>query len=129
MKLNEAFPSAFFKASDFEDGDRTLTIKSVDLEEIGKGDDKSTKPVISFRGEDKKFVCNKTNATTIAKVLNSDDTDDWIGQRITLGQREVEFKGEQMMSVRVSLKKPAAATAKPSTDTEASPFTDDSDQF
>lgn len=112
MKIGEAFPSKYLKASDFEDGDRTLTIERVEMEDIGSGNDKSRKPVIYFRGEDKGFVANKTNCTTISKVLGSDDTEDWISQRITLRSAEVEFQGEMVLSIRVSLKRPPSAAVR-----------------
>jgi len=131
MKIGQAFPSKYLKASDFEDGDRALTIAKIEMEEVGSATDKSTKPVIYFKGEEKGFVANKTNCTTISKVLGSDDTDDWVGQRITLRQAEVEFQGEMVMSIRVSLKRPAAPApkAKPSQEAEepsdAMPSADD----
>jgi hypothetical protein len=89
----------------------SATIEEIDLEEIGQGADKSKKLVIGFAGKKKRFVVNKTNANTIAKVLGSDDTDDWIGQRITLRAMEVEFQGNMVMSIRVSIKKPTSQQA------------------
>lgn len=104
MKLNEAYPSKYLTAEDLGDQDHTLTIASVDLEDIGQGRDKSSKLVIGFRGKKKQFVVNKTNAKTIAKVLGTEETDDWIGSAITIGPREVEFQGDMVMSIRVSLR-------------------------
>jgi hypothetical protein len=112
MKLGDAYPSKYLTAEDLDGKDVTLTIDSIELEEIGQGADKSKKLVIGFRGKKKQFVVNKTNANTIAKVLGSDDTDDWIDQRITIGPREVEFQGNMVWSIRVSLKKPASQQAK-----------------
>lgn len=111
IKLNDAYPSKYLTAEDLGDAPVTATIEEVDLEEIGQGADKSKKLVIGFTGKKKKFVVNKTNANTIAKVLGSDDTDDWIGQRITLRAMEVEFQGNMVMSIRVSLKKPTSGQA------------------
>jgi len=114
MKLSEAFPSNFLKASDITDDVMTVTIKDAAVEQMGKGKDAENKLILSFRGMEKKLVCNKTNAATISKVIGSDDTDDWIGQRINLVVREVEFQGDITMGIRVSLQKPAGASvAKP----------------
>lgn len=93
--------------------DITATIQTVELEDIGQGADKSRKLVIGFAGKKKLFVVNKTNANTISKVLGTDETDEWLNRSITIGPREVEFQGNMVWSIRVSLKKPAAA-AKPS---------------
>lgn len=112
MKIGDAFPSKYMKAEDLDE-DLTLTIKSVEMEEIGQGADKSTKPVIYFKGLEKGFVANKTNCTTISNILGTDDTDEWEGQRITLRAAEVEFQGKMVMSIRVSLKKPVSASLRP----------------
>ncbi len=111
MNLSQAYPSKFLTAEDLNGRDATVTISSVDLEEIGQGRDKSSKLVIGMMGKKKLFVVNKTNAKTIEKVLGSSETDDWIGKRITIGPREVEFQGDMVTALRVSLKAPAAAAA------------------
>lgn len=108
MKLSEAYPSKYLTAEEL-DNDVTVTISDVDCEEIGQGAQKSRKLVLSFQGKKKKFVVNKTNAKTIADVLGTDETDDWIGQRITIGPTEVEFQGEMVNSIRVRRKKPSSA--------------------
>jgi len=106
-KLNEAFPSKYLTAADIEEtGDLDVTIKNVEMVTLGQGAEKDTKLLITFKGMEKGFVCNKTNATTIQKVLGSDDTDDWIGGRITLKAMEVQFGKDMVMSIRVGLRKP-----------------------
>lgn len=116
MKMSEAFPSRYLKADDDipEDG-VVVTIKDVEVEKVG--DD--NKPVITFRGMEKRLVCNKTNAKVIAKIYG-DDTDDWCGQKITLYATDVEFQGDVMRGIRVKSRKPtdkaasaAAATVAP----------------
>jgi len=106
MKVSQAFPSNFLKADDLNGQAVTVTIASVELEEIGQGRDKEEKLVVKFQGKSKGMICNKTNANTIAK-LHGDDTDAWVGQRITIVPREVEFQGEMVLALRVSLQKPA----------------------
>ena len=108
MKVGDAFPSNFLKASDLEGKDVTVTIEEVTLETIDK-DEKESKLLIAFKGKTKKLVCNKTNAKVIEK-LYGDDTDGWIGKKITLTPREVEFQGDTVWAIRVSLKKPAEFT-------------------
>lgn len=103
MNLDDAFPSKYMKASDLpEDGHLTFTIEKIEMQDIGK--EKQRKPVISFEESDKTFVCNKTNANSIAKVLGSRDTDQWIGKKIRLFRTEVEFGGEMVESIRVKTK-------------------------
>ena len=109
MKVGDAYPSKYLAAADLDGRDITVTIESVELESIGQGQNKESKLVIGMKGKDKQFVVNKTNAKTISKVLGSDDTDDWIDQRIILGPREVEFQGDMIWSLRVSLRNPNSA--------------------
>ena len=92
--------------------DVNVTIAGVTMEEFGKGNDrKEQKLVLAFVKKKKGMVCNKTNAKTISKILGSEDTDDWIGRTITIGPREVEFQGDMVWSLRVSLKLPTSASA------------------
>lgn len=112
MNINQAYPSNFLKADDLGGKSVTVVIQKVEMEEIGQGRDKETKPVLYFRGKEKGVVLNKTNANTITKLYGG-ETDDWIGKAITLVPREVEFQGEMVLSIRVSLQKPGAPSAKP----------------
>lgn len=107
MKMHDAFPSLYLKAADLESGDVNVTIAGCEIEELGKDNDR--KPVLSFKGTDKKIVLNKTNWSTIAKVLGTDETDEWVGKRITLFATEVESFGEMTLAIRVRLKAPAPA--------------------
>jgi len=47
------------------------------------------------------MVCNKTNARTIARVLGSEEFDEWIGKQISLYRCEVDFQGDMVDSIRV----------------------------
>jgi hypothetical protein len=99
------FPSKYFKASDCEDGELTLTIDSLRRELIGQGSQAEEKYVLYFEGEDRGLVLNKTNSTTIAR-LHGEDTNDWIGKQITLFATEVPFQGEVVDALRVRSKLP-----------------------
>lgn len=120
MKLSEAFPSNFLKADDLQGRDVTVTIQDVEFDVIGKDNNEGKKLILSFSGKEKKMVCNKTNATTIAQ-LYGDDTDHWIGQRIIVGPREVEYQGKMTWALRVSLRKPTSAAVNPPPQRRAEP--------
>jgi hypothetical protein len=67
-----------------EDKDISVTIEGVKGGElVGTGGRKSKKPIISFVGKEKKFVCNKTNAKTIA-ALYGNHVEKWVGKKIAL---------------------------------------------
>lgn len=106
MNINEAFPSDYLKADDLKGANVTVTIADVSIEEIGQGQQKERKLVLAFVGKKKRLVCNKTNANTIGKLYGT-ETDAWHGKSITLSPREVEFQGDMVWAIRVSLQKPA----------------------
>lgn len=100
MNLNDAFPSKYLKANDLpEEGSQPYTIEKISIEEIGRDRDK--KPVIYFEETNKGLVCNKTNARSIAKVLESEDFESWTGKVINLFRAEVDFQGEMVEAIRV----------------------------
>lgn len=103
MNIDTAFPSKYMKANDLpEETVVPFVIDEIKMEEIGR--EKQTKPVIYFKNQEKGFVCNKTNANTIAKAVGSRDTDEWIGKTIRLYSTEVQFGDEMVESIRVKLK-------------------------
>lgn len=101
MKINDAFPSKYLKASDAEDGDLVLTIVRVKMETIGQGAKAEQKPVVYFKEVEKGMVLNKTNAKMIEKIAKSDDTDLWTDIKVRVIATEVEFQGDLVMSLRV----------------------------
>lgn len=125
MNLQTAYPSRYLSAEDLNGQDVTMTIAGVTMETLGQGRDSQQKLVASFVGKKKAFVLNKTNAKTIAK-LYGDETDGWVGKRITIRAQEVEFQGDMVLALRVSLKAPAQA-GKPAAATAAAPVAAPSD--
>jgi hypothetical protein len=120
MNINDAFPSDYLKADDLKGANVTVTISEVGIEEIGQGQQKEQKLILSFTGKKKRLVCNKTNANTIGKLYGT-ETDVWIGKSITLAPREVEFQGDMVWAIRVSLQKPLSGPAKAPTKPDAVP--------
>jgi hypothetical protein len=67
-----------------EDKDVTVTIEHVKGGELtAVGGKKNKKPIISFVGKEKKFVCNVTNAKAIAGMYGN-HVEKWAGKKITL---------------------------------------------
>lgn len=108
--IHDAFPSDFLKVEDLQGKNVPVTIASAKIDDIGQGQNRERKIIISLVGKSKKFVCNKTNAKVIAG-LYGDQIEGWANQRITLCPREVEFQGNMVMALRVSLVAPPAAGA------------------
>lgn len=87
----------------FENGDETLTIKSITEEEMYDAESGGKKKglVLRFKEKDLPMVLNVTNAETIADVCKSDKLDDWIGQRIIVGASEIKAFGKKHKAIRV----------------------------
>lgn len=107
-RLNDIFGGNFLKADDLQGRSVPVTIAAVEVKEFDDGN----KLILSFEGKDKKLVCNRTNASIIQEVLGSSDTDDWVGQKVTLITKKVEFQGKLVPAIRVKLED-GMNTAKP----------------
>ena len=98
MLISEAFPSKYLKAADLNGRELKVTIDHVEMRDIFG----VQKLVISFRDNKQAFVCNKTNATTIAGDAG-DDTENWPGLEIILYPTMVNFQGKIVSAIRVKL--------------------------
>jgi hypothetical protein len=76
---------------------------------VGPGGKKSKKPLCYFRNVPKPLGLNATNCKTIA-ALYGNDTDGWVGKRITLYPTTTQMGGETVECVRVRPRVPPAAT-------------------
>ena len=67
------------------------------------------RPFVYFKGASKPLVCNATNAESFSSMAGSEDTDRWIGMRVTLFSTQVKSKGgKPVAGIRV---RPMKATA------------------
>ena len=84
------------------DKDTVVTIKQVVAGEVGghQGQAMKKRPIVFFEGATKGMVCNATNGKSIASMYGN-DTDDWIGKRITLYTTDVEVAGAKVGAIRV----------------------------
>ena len=102
MIISKMFPRKYFKSDDFK-GDRrlTLTVSEV-VPEIIKGEDgEEEKWVAYFEDEDRGLVLNVTNARSLEEFSGSDDSDDWVGLRVTLFATRVDFGGKRVSGIRI----------------------------
>ena len=69
------------------------------------------RPFVYFKGAQKPLVCNATNAESFSNMAGSEDTDRWIGMKVTLYATQVKSKGgKPVTGIRV---RPMKATAAP----------------
>jgi hypothetical protein len=97
MRISEAFSGNYLKATDLPQP-RVLSMVTVTVETIGE--EKSSKPVLRFHGEQRGLVLNKVNSMEIA-AWYGDDTQGWTGQPVELYSTTTFFSGRQVPCIRV----------------------------
>ncbi len=99
--------------------DWTMKIKKVESGAVKTAENPKGKRevLIRFEGATKPFICNSTNAKTIA-AMYGDDVDAWTGKAITLYQTDVPKGREMIRGVRV---RPRPPTGKAETIVEREP--------
>lgn len=103
MRISQAFPSKYLKSDDIGNQRWRLTIRSVQMEDVGENEHK---PIVYFQELEKGLVLNKTNAEMVVQ-LYGDDTDRWTGQAIEMYATPVQFGGKTTMGLRVMNPAPA----------------------
>ncbi len=94
-------PSDYLAAVEFLGRDVTLTMIAIAHEDlVMKGGVKDNKPVFRFSETKKKFVCNKTNADSIA-IMYGHKAEEWIGKRITFYPTQTAVGREMQLCIRV----------------------------
>jgi F0F1-type ATP synthase alpha subunit len=90
-------PSNYMRASDLPPRPVAYLIEDVEVRTF----DGVQKLVLTFRGERKRLVLNKTNAAALA-ALYGRDSELWKGKEVTLVKRLVAASdGQQVMAIRV----------------------------
>lgn len=95
------FRSDYLRASDLNGNDTPLTIKDVEVREVGKED----KVCVNFKEQKRALVLNKTNGGLISKMFG-DDTRDWAGRQVILFPTVVDFQGEPKDAIRIRYEVP-----------------------
>lgn len=100
--------SKYLKHQDIGDVDVVVTISNVTREDVKNKDNTTQKKfVVHFRELEKGMILNSTNMNMITKLMGTDDSDGWIGKRITLYTKDdIEMGGEITSGLRVRSKLP-----------------------
>jgi hypothetical protein len=116
--------SDYLRADEMAGKSQRVTITDVSDVEFEKG----LKPVLTFKGHDRKLVVNATNYDILADAFGN-NTARWLGHAILLEGVKVPFKGKRVDSIRVNVLKPKQPTASASTADETPPFDDEIPDF
>ena len=97
------FISAFLKADTIKkSGPQTVTITSIEVESLGRGDEAQEKLVAMFEQLDQGLVLNKSNLAILFELFKSDDTDDYIGKTVVLYyDPSIMFSGKRVGGIRI----------------------------
>jgi hypothetical protein len=79
----------------------TVTIAGLQVQSFTREGQEQRKLILDFEDYPGRLALNKTNAETIMGIYG-DDTDNWLGQEITLAVESVDFKGKKVPGVRVA---------------------------
>lgn len=105
--------SDYLYAHDLQGKEATLTITRVTGGELtGQGGKKTKKPLVYFKEpkSGKPLAFNKTNCKTVASLYGN-DTDEWIGKRITIFPTKTQFGNEEHDCIRVRPRIPSGKGA------------------
>ena len=111
MRVTELCPSPHLEAMDLGDeigASAVVTVDRVELKTVGA--EQVRKGVVFFKEFERGMVINKTNSRTIAGLYGS-NTDEWIGERITIYRSETSFQNRTVPCIRVKDTVPAAEVA------------------
>lgn len=94
-------PRNYISAADLDGKDATLTIESIQHEDVvGESGRKENLPIVTFAKAKKKFILNRTNAKAIA-AQHGPDVDGWVGKSITIYPTTTKAKGEVTECIRI----------------------------
>lgn len=112
--ISEMRESKFLKKEDVGRGALGTIESCVRMNVAKEGADPELKWCLTFSDIDKPLVLNQTNIQLCAKIIGSEDTDQWPGKRIVLyTDPNVSFQGKLIGGIRVRAPKPGATMPAP----------------
>jgi hypothetical protein len=102
MNISALRESKYLKKEDLP---QPMLVTMADIKEINlamEGGKPDMKYALYFEELDKPMVLNSTNGQLIAKIVGSDETDDWAGKQIVLyHEPNISFQGRLVGGIRV----------------------------
>lgn len=96
------YDSNYLYAFDLKGRDVTVTIRDVRAVKVKNSEKEEKKPIVYFKEskDARGLVLCKTNGKTIAQMYGN-DTDAWIGKRVTLFAAMVDAFGKTVEAIRI----------------------------
>lgn len=106
MKVGDMRTSSYIAKNDVVD-DLTVTIARWEYKDVSQdNEDAQMKCILYFREHPKPLILNVTNAETIQDNFGTDETDEWVGQQITLFYDMTVRYGKNKGGIRVKAASP-----------------------
>jgi len=102
MKLSQMFPKRYAAGEDLQGKAVTLTIARVASEKMHPQPNapEVERWVAYFKEAKKGVILSRTLAYQFAEILGSEDTDDWLGKRLTLYPQPMTVAGRHVIAIR-----------------------------
>ncbi len=102
--INQMIESKYLKQSDV-DGEVEVTIVKIGQLNVARDDEQpEMKWAARFQELPKPMVLNSTNLQLLAKACGSEESDDWIGKKVTIyADPNVSFGGKLVGGLRIKL--------------------------
>jgi hypothetical protein len=102
MNINQLKQSAYLKKEDVGTGVIATITGLAEVNVAMEGKPPDMKWVLHFEEADKPMILNTTNAEIIAKILGSEETDNWTGKKIVLyNDPNITYQGKLVGGIRV----------------------------
>ena len=121
MDVTEFLTGNYLTAAEMK-APANVTIRCVEREMIGQGQDQQPKLVLYSNELQKGLVLNKTNLGVIAQLYGT-ETERWPGQALQLYSELVNFQGRMVSGIRVRGGAPVQPSAPPVQPSAAPPWT------
>ena len=107
MKLGTMFPRKYATGEDLHGNAVTVTVKKLAVEQMSPraGQPPQDRFVLYFVETVKGVILSRTLADQIASIIQADDTDMWVGQKVTLFPQPLTVAGTPRIAIRA--RKPA----------------------
>lgn len=107
MKLSRMYPRKYATGEDLNGNAVTVTVKKMTIEQMSPraGQPPQDRFVLYFDETIKGVILSRTLADQIASIVQADDTDDWIGHKVTLYPQPLTVAGTPRIAIRA--RKPA----------------------
>lgn len=82
--VSDLYPREWLHAEDLSDKVWAVEIAAVDVRELRQIGAQSLAVVLTFRGANRKMVCNKTQCRAVAELTGTEELDKWVGAKIAI---------------------------------------------